>query len=103
YLNGSDILIAADCVPFAYASFHGDFLTGKTLLVGCPKLDDIGVYKSKFTEILKNNDIKSINYVRMEVPCCGGMTGAIKAAIAGSGKDVPFEEHIISIKGERLT
>jgi len=102
YLNDADLLIAADCVPFAYAGFHRELLKGKILLVGCPKLDDIGVYADKFNQIIKNNNIKSITYVYMEVPCCLGLKNIIKSAIAVSGKDVPFEEAIISIKGERL-
>jgi len=102
YLKDADLLIAADCVPFAYADFHDDLLKSKTLLVGCPKLDDISVYEEKFTQMLKNNDIKSITYAHMEVPCCFGMVAAIKNAIAASGKKIPFEEVTISIKGERL-
>jgi hypothetical protein len=96
------LLIAADCVPFAYANYHEDLLKGKILLVGCPKLDDVGQYQEKFIQILKNNDIKSIIYAHMEVPCCSGMVAAIKSAIEASGKDVPFEEAVISIEGERL-
>lgn len=102
YLNDADLLIAADCVPFAYANFHQDLLKDKTLLVGCPKLDNLEVYQEKFTQILKNNAIKSITYAHMEVPCCFGLVGIIKEAISNSGKKVPFKEAIISIKGERL-
>jgi len=102
YLNGADILIAADCVPFAYADFHEKLLKGKVLLVGCPKLDDIAYYKEKITEMVKNNDIRSVTYAHMEVPCCFGLVNVIKGAIAGSGKEVPFKEAVISIKGELL-
>lgn len=102
YLNNADVLIAADCVPFAYANFHGDLLKGKALLVGCPKLDDVAFYKERLTAVFKNNDIRSITYAHMEVPCCFGLVGLIKNAIADSGKDVPFETVTISIKGERL-
>ena len=102
FLNGADILIAADCVPFAYADFHADLLKGKVLLVGCPKLDDVGYYKEKITQMLRNNDIRSITYAHMEVPCCFGLLPAIKDAIAESGKQVPFEDITISIKGERV-
>jgi hypothetical protein len=101
FLNGADVLIAADCVPFAYPDFHADLLKGKVLLVGCPKLDDVEYYREKITQILQNNDIKSITYAHMEVPCCFGLLPAIKDAIAQSGKDVPFEDVTISIKGER--
>jgi NAD-dependent dihydropyrimidine dehydrogenase PreA subunit len=102
FLNGADILIAADCVPFAYARFHDDLLKGKILLVGCPKLDDTQYYKEKITQILANNDIRSVTYAHMEVPCCFGLLPAIKEAIAASGKKIPFEDINISIKGERL-
>jgi hypothetical protein len=102
FLNGVDILVAADCVPFAYADFHEDLLKGKVLLVGCPKLDDIAYYKEKITQIINNNDVKSITYAHMEVPCCFGLLPVIKDAIARSGKKVPFEDVTISIKGERL-
>ena len=102
FLKGADLLIAADCVPFAYADFHRDLLKGKMLLVGCPKLDDTQVYQERFSEIIKNNDLKSITYAHMEVPCCFGLVGVIQEAIADSGKKIPFMEVIISIKGERL-
>lgn len=102
YFEGSDILIAADCVPFAYADFHAELLKGKTLLVGCPKLDDIELYRDKISQILKDNRIKSVTYAHMEVPCCSGLIGVIKEAIASSGKDIRFEDITISIKGERL-
>jgi len=102
YLNNTDLLIAADCVPFAYADFHEDLLRGKTLLVGCPKLDDTEIYQEKFSQILENNNIKSITYAHMEVPCCFELVNIIKSAIDASGKNVPFNEVIISIKGEKL-
>ena len=102
YLNNGDILIAADCVPFAYADFQEDLLKGKTLLVGCPKLDDIEIYQKKLLQIFENNNIKSVTYVHMEVPCCFGLVNVIENAISASGKNTPFKEVIISIKGERL-
>ena len=102
FLSGADILIAADCVPFAYADFHEDLLKGRILLVGCPKLDDIQYYKEKISQIAKNNDIKSITYAHMEVPCCFGLLPVIKEAISGSGKDIPFNDVTISIKGEKV-
>jgi len=100
YLKDVDLLIAADCVPFAYAGFHEGLLKGKALLVGCPKLDDTEVYKEKLVQILKNNNIKSVTYAHMEVPCCFGLVGIIQSAIQESGKKVPFKEIIISISGE---
>ena len=102
FLNNADILIAADCVPFAYADFHEDLLKGRILLVGCPKLDDIQYYKEKITQIVNNNDIRSITYAHMEVPCCFGLLPVIKEAIKASGKDVPFKDVTISIKGEKV-
>jgi hypothetical protein len=101
YFKNADILIAADCVPFAYANFHEDLLRGKILLVGCPKLDNIDFYSEKLSEIFRNNDIKSVTYAHMEVPCCYGLVGAIQNAIKVSGKKIPFEPIVISIKGER--
>lgn len=102
YFKNAELLIAADCVPFAYADFHEDLLRGKVLLVGCPKLDDIRLYQSKISQILKHNDIKSITYSHMEVPCCFGLVDVINQAILESGKDLPFKETVISIKGERI-
>lgn len=102
YLNNADLLIAADCVPFTYADFHEDLLRGKILLIGCPKLDDVLFYQQKLTQIFKSNNIKSITYAHMEVPCCFGLISVIQSAISASGKDVTFEEVVISIKGEKL-
>lgn len=103
YLNGADLLIAADCVPFAYADFHAGLLKGKTLLVGCPKLDDIDLYREKIYLILKENDIRSVTYAHMEVPCCSGLIEVIKSAIETSGKNIPFKDVNIGINGERLS
>jgi ferredoxin len=102
YFKGADLLITADCVPFAYADFHTDLLKGKILLVGCPKLDDTGLYKEKITAIIKGNDIKSVTYAHMEVPCCFGLLPVIKTAITESGKNIPFTEVNIGIGGERI-
>lgn len=101
YLNGVDLLIAADCVPFAYGAFHDDILKGKTLLVGCPKLDDMDLYSEKIGRIIKDNDIISITYAHMEVPCCSGLIGVIQDAIAESGKDITFKDITITVSGER--
>ncbi len=102
YLKDADLLIAADCVPFAYADFHQDLLKDKVLLIGCPKLDDTEFYKEKITQILKNNNIKSITCAHMEVPCCFGLVNLLRSTITASGKDIPFKEITISIKGEKL-
>jgi ferredoxin len=102
YLQNADLLVAADCVPFTYAAFHEDLLEGKTLLVGCPKLDDTASYLEKFTEIFKRNEIRSVTVAQMEVPCCFGMTKLVKAAIQAAGKEIPVESIVIGVKGERL-
>lgn len=102
YLKGADVLIAADCVPFAYSDFHENLLRGKVLLVGCPKLDDAEYYKAKLTQIFKDNEIKSVTCAHMEVPCCFGLVTLIKSAIGESGKKVPFKELTIGIKGDIL-
>ncbi len=101
YFENAELLIAADCVPFAYADFHRDLLKGKILLVGCPKLDDTQIYQEKIRQIVRNNNIKSITYAHMEVPCCFGLVSIIQEVIGESGKNIPFEEVIISIKGAR--
>ncbi len=102
YFQDAHLLIAADCVPFAYANFHQDLLKGKMLLVGCPKLDDISLYKDKLKQIFASNDIKSVTYAHMEVPCCFGLLPVIEEAIAASGKRISFEDIIIGIKGEKI-
>jgi ferredoxin len=102
YLNNADLLVAADCVGFAYADFHEYLLKGKTLLVGCPKFDDLEIYREKFTQIFKQNIIKSVTYAHMEVPCCFGLVSVINEAISLSGKNIPFKEVVISVKGELI-
>jgi hypothetical protein len=101
YFQNADLTIVADCVPFAYANFHQDFLKGKALLIGCPKLDDAQFYVEKLTETFKRSNIKSVTVVHMEVPCCFGLSYVVKEALADSGKDIPLKENIIGINGER--
>ena len=102
YFNGAQLLIAADCTAYAYAGFHEKFMKGHVTLIGCPKLDAID-YSEKLTENFRNNDIRSISVVRMEVPCCGGMTYAVQRAIANSGKDIPCKVTVLSINGDILS
>ncbi|MFH1006391.1 MAG: 4Fe-4S dicluster domain-containing protein [Candidatus Latescibacterota bacterium] len=102
YFKDADLLVVADCVPFAMADFHTRLLRGKTLVVGCPKLDDAGAYVEKLTAILKQADLRSLAVVRMEVPCCFGLVRIVQAAIAASGKDIPFETITVSIQGEEI-
>jgi Pyruvate/2-oxoacid:ferredoxin oxidoreductase delta subunit len=103
FFEKADLLIAADCVPFAYANFHSDFLRGKTLVIGCPKLDNAGFYKEKLTEIFKQSNVRSVTVINMEVPCCFGLHRLIKEALDSSGKDVPLKQEIISIKGDKIS
>jgi ferredoxin len=99
FLQGVDLLIAADCVPFAFADFHRQYLMGRSLIIGCPKLDDVEAYHQKLVEIFKNNSLKSITLVHMEVGCCFGMSRLVHAALEESGSDIPLEEIIIGIDG----
>ena len=101
YLKNADLLIAADCAPFAYANFHQRFLKDKILIIFCPKLDKtIEQYVDKLTNIFKNQDIKSISIVQMEVPCCSGIEVIVRRAIEKSHKNIIIKGYTISIKGE---
>ena len=100
YFQDADLLIAADCVPFAYPDFHRDFLKGKAVVVGCPKLDDAQFYKEKLTQIFRTNSIKSVTVPYMEVPCCFGLVKATEDAIAASGKNIPLKKVKIGIRGD---
>jgi NAD-dependent dihydropyrimidine dehydrogenase PreA subunit len=100
YFEGADLLITADCVPFAYPNYHLELLKGKKVVVGCPKLDDIQYYIEKLTGIVKTNNINSITVAFMEVPCCGGIVRAAEQALADSGKNIPLYKVRIGINGE---
>ncbi len=101
YFDGANLLIAADCTAFAYGNFHNEFIRNRITLIGCPKLDE-GDYTEKLTAIIKNNNIKSVTVVRMEVPCCGGIENATKRALLQSGKFIPWQIVIISTDGKIL-
>ena len=101
WFDGAKLLVAADCTAYAYANFHQDFIKGRITLVGCPKLDSVD-YAVKLTDILKNNDIRSVTVVRMEVPCCGGIENAVKRALQQSGKCIPWNVTILSTDGRIL-
>ena len=101
YFNGAKLLVSADCSAYAFANYHETFMKGRVTLIGCPKLDSVD-YSEKLTEIIKNNDIKSITVVRMEVPCCGGLEVAVKKAAEQSGKDINVKVVTISIDGKIL-
>lgn len=101
YFDGANLLIAADCSAYAYADFHKDFIKNHITIIGCPKLDD-GNYAEKLTEIIKQNQIKSVKVVRMEVPCCGGIEYAAIEALKNSGKMIPWQIVTISCDGKIL-
>ena len=98
YFDGARLLIAADCTAYAYAAFHERFIRGHITLVGCPKLDSVD-YSEKLTEIIRENDIKSVTVVRMEVPCCGGLELAAKKALQQSGKFIPWQVVTVTVDG----
>ena len=100
FLQGVDLLLAAHCGPFAYADFHRDLIKDHSVVCACPKLDNARAHQEKLTEVLKQSDIKSVTVVRMEVPCCGGLTCLAQQAVADSGKQIPIKEVVIGIKGE---
>lgn len=100
FLQDSDLMLAADCAPFAYADFHKDILKDKKLLIACPKLDDTAPYVDKLTAMLQQSNIRSLTVVHMEVPCCSGLIQMAKAAIAQSGRDVPLELINVGIQGD---
>lgn len=101
WLDGAKLLIAADCTAYAYASIHEDYMKGRVTLIGCPKLDGVD-YSEKLTEILRQNDIRSVTVLRMEVPCCGGLEFAVKKALQGSGKLIPWRVVTFSVDGKVL-
>ena len=101
WFQGARLLIAADCTAYAYGNFHQDFMKNHVTLVGCPKLDGVD-YAIKLTEILRQNDIRSVTVVRMEVPCCGGIEFAVKKALQDSGKFIPWQVVTISTDGKIL-
>jgi Fe-S-cluster-containing hydrogenase component 2 len=101
FLQNADLLIAADCVPFAYADFHEDMLKNRALAVGCPKLDDATLYRNKLAERFRTSNIRSITVVNMEVPCCFGLNRLVQEALELSGKKIPLRQETISIKGEK--
>lgn len=99
YFNGAKLLIAADCTAYAYANLHQEFMRGKITLIGCPKLDAVD-YSEKLTEIIQRNDIQSVEIVRMEVPCCGGLEQAVRTALQNSGKFIPWQVVTITVDGK---
>jgi len=100
YFADSDLLLVADCVPFAVGDFHRRFLKGRSIAIGCPKLDDVRFYVEKFAQILRANNLHSLTVVHMEVPCCSGLTRVAREAIALSGKPLHFQDVTISLRGD---
>ena len=99
YFDGANLLVAADCTAYAYGNFHNDFIKNRVTIIGCPKLDMVD-YTEKLTQIIANNDIKSVTVVRMEVPCCGGIEHAVKEALKASGKFIPWQVVTVSTEGQ---
>ena len=102
YFKGANLVISADCVPFSFADFHRKFLAGRALVVGCPKLDDAEAYRKKLAQIFRQNDIKSVEVVYMEVPCCFGLVHLVKKALEESGREIPLSLTKVGIHGEIL-
>ncbi len=99
WLDGADLLIAADCAPFALGSFHSDLLAGKQVIIGCPKLDDVEPYLHKLTEIFRTREIERVTVARMGVPCCAGLSTVVQRALQLADSNIPYEEVIVKIGG----
>jgi NAD-dependent dihydropyrimidine dehydrogenase PreA subunit len=102
YFRGADLLVAADCVPFAYPGFHEELLAGRALVVGCPKLDDLSAYVQKLGRIVAENEVRSVTVARMEVPCCGGIAAAARRSVEASGRPIPFRDVVVGVSGTIL-
>lgn len=100
FLKGADLLVAADCTPFAYPDIHKDFLKGKVLMVGCPKFDDAEAYIRKFTDVFTMSGVKSVTVLTMEVPCCQGLPVIVKRGMAAANADIPMSHVVVSVRGE---
>ncbi len=99
FLHNADLLVAADCTAFAHPDFHGEFLSGKVLMIGCPKFDDVEQYIEKFAQIFRQTPIRSVTTLVMEVPCCAGLPMIVKRAMELAGKSIPTEEIVIGVRG----
>lgn len=100
YFQNANLLLAADCAPFAYADFHRKLIQGRPVIIGCPKLDDVALYVQKVAEIIKVGNVKSVTVVHMEVPCCSGLVKIAEAAVAMSGRNIPMRDITIKVTGE---
>ena len=101
YFENANLLVAADCAAYAYGNFHAEYMKNRITIIGCPKLDEVD-YSEKLTAILKQNSLKSVTVVRMEVPCCGGIENAVKTALQNCGKLIPWQVVTISTDGRIL-
>jgi len=101
FLKGADILLAADCAPFAYANFHADFLKDRALIIACPKLDNFEAHLARLTDILKGAAPRSLTVLHMEVPCCFGLVHVAEQAIRASGQKIPLHDITIGVHGEK--
>ena len=101
YLSGRGLLVSSDCVPFAYPDFHASLLKGNSVVVGCPKFDDLAFYTEKLTNMIKNNDITEVTVAHMEVPCCNGIITSVENAVKESGKDIVLNRVRITRDGLR--
>lgn len=99
FLKDAELLLVADCVPFALADFHARFLRRRPVVIGCPKLDDADLYVQKLAEIMTASNIKSVTVIHMEVPCCTGLVWIAEKALRMSGSDAPLEDVAVSIRG----
>jgi len=102
FLLGADLVIAADCVGFTYPNFHSDFLKGRKLIIGCPKLDDAQFYRKKLEMMFKELRPRSVTVVNMEVPCCFRLYRIVKEALASADRNTPLKQEIIGVKGDRI-
>jgi len=102
FFRGSDLLLSADCVPFAYRDFHGRFLKGRPVIIGCPKLDEQQAYLDKLTAVFRDSPPRSVTVVIMEVPCCQGLVRLTAEAMRRSGRDIPIRKHVVTIEGKVL-
>jgi Pyruvate/2-oxoacid:ferredoxin oxidoreductase delta subunit len=100
YFAGADLMLVADCVPFAMGDFHSKLLKGRAIVIACPKLDDTGAYAQKIADILTTAKPKSLTVVHMQVPCCTGLVRLANMAAALAGSDLPIHDITISLQGE---
>lgn len=100
YLHQADLLLVADCVPFACANFHSHILDGRPVVIGCPKLDDCQFYVAKLSALIQQSQIRSISVVHMEVPCCTGLLRVAESAIGQAGVSIPLHDTVVTTRGE---